>query len=292
MKELVLLGLAVVLAGSGTLKLASPAATRNALAGFGFPAILLAPAWLGLAAVELGLAAGVAFGSPSATAGAAGLMLLFSLVLAAALRRGQRGMPCACFGARSRVSRAAALRSLALGAAFALCPLVPPGSPSLEGWLALGLAVALVAVLSLAIAVAGLARELGELKLRLPPRSALEIASEGPPVGERTTLIERFSLGDRARFALAVFSSEGCRLCRSLDEVVAAFRRDPLVSVEVFDEERDAETWRELGIPGSPFALALARDGTVGAKGTFNSFGQLESILATAERRAYEGALA
>ena len=35
-------------------------------------------------------------------------------------------------------------------------------------------------------------------------------------------------------------------------------------------------------------AVALGRDGAVGAKGTFNSYGQLESILATAERRLAE----
>jgi hypothetical protein len=43
-----------------------------------------------------------------------------------------------------------------------------------------------------------------------------------------------------------------------------------------------------MGIPGSPFAVALGRDGAVRAKGTFNSYGQLESILATAERRVAE----
>ena len=39
------------------------------------------------------------------------------------------------------------------------------------------------------------------------------------------------------------------------------------------------------GIPGSPFAVALDEHGTVLAKGTFNTPGQLESVLATAERR-------
>ena len=43
-----------------------------------------------------------------------------------------------------------------------------------------------------------------------------------------------------------------------------------------------------LSIPGSPFAVALDPDGTVLAKGTFNNLAQLESILATAERRRAE----
>ena len=38
-------------------------------------------------------------------------------------------------------------------------------------------------------------------------------------------------------------------------------------------------------VPGSPFAVAIGGDGTVLAKGTFNTGAQLESVLATAERR-------
>jgi hypothetical protein len=40
-----------------------------------------------------------------------------------------------------------------------------------------------------------------------------------------------------------------------------------------------------MSIPGSPFAVAIDREGTVLAKGTFNNLAQLESVLATAERR-------
>jgi hypothetical protein len=43
-----------------------------------------------------------------------------------------------------------------------------------------------------------------------------------------------------------------------------------------------------VDVPGSPYAVALGLDGTVLAKGTFNSLGQLESVLATAERRERE----
>jgi len=57
------------------------------------------------------------------------------------------------------------------------------------------------------------------------------------------------------------------------------------VQVAVFDEAAEAELWKTLGIPGSPFALALDVNGTVLAKGTFNSLAQLESVLATAARR-------
>ena len=48
---------------------------------------------------------------------------------------------------------------------------------------------------------------------------------------------------------------------------------------------RDADAWTAADVPGSPFAVALDADGTVLAKGTFNTAGQLESVLAAAERR-------
>jgi hypothetical protein len=39
-------------------------------------------------------------------------------------------------------------------------------------------------------------------------------------------------------------------------------------------------------VPGSPYAVVLARDGEVLAKGTFNSLYQLESLLGPAAVRA------
>jgi hypothetical protein len=57
------------------------------------------------------------------------------------------------------------------------------------------------------------------------------------------------------------------------------------VALRRFDEVADAEAWALADVPGSPFAVALDAAGTVLAKGTFNSGAQLESVLATAERR-------
>ena len=59
-----------------------------------------------------------------------------------------------------------------------------------------------------------------------------------------------------------------------------------------FEEAEDAEVWSRLEIPGSPYAIALDLDGTVLAKGTFNNLAQLESVLATGERRRAERELA
>ncbi len=54
---------------------------------------------------------------------------------------------------------------------------------------------------------------------------------------------------------------------------------------EQYDEVDDSEIWRSFAVPGSPYAVAADSDGTVLAKGSFNTIAQLESVLAAAERR-------
>ena len=81
----------------------------------------------------------------------------------------------------------------------------------------------------------------------------------------------------------AAFASDW--FVNALEPAIEALGRDPLVRLRTFDEVRDAHAWAAAGIPGSPFAVALDEHGTVLAKGTFNTPGQLESVLATAERR-------
>ena len=162
----------------------------------------------------------------------------------------------------------------------------PRREPSTEEWLAVGLGATLLGLAVLAIALLALAREVGMLRLAIDPRGALELAHEGPEVGGRTALAEHFGDGLLpGRIGLAVFSSEGCGMCRSLEPAVAAFGRDPRVLLQTFDEVRDADAWAAADVPGSPFAVALDADGTVLAKGTFNTGAQLESVLAAAERR-------
>jgi len=278
--------LALVLAGSAALKLASPSSSRAALATFDVDGERLR--WIGwviLLATELGLAVGVAAGSDDAAWLAAGLLALFSAALVGAILRGRAGAPCACFGSRSVVGWASVVRNLVLAACFAALPLLPEGSLSTDQWLGLGLGLALLMCLGLAIAVLALAREVGMLRLRLGPASALEIPEEGPELGERLELIERFEGLGEDSLALAVFTSEGCRVCRGLQPAIASLAGDPSLAVAVFDEVADRAVWTELRIPGSPFAISLDRGGSVLAKGTFNNLAQLESVLATAERR-------
>lgn len=283
--------LAAVLLAASVAKLASPRSSSAALATFGIRRTRVQwAAWAALIATELALAAGVAAGVDLAAYLAAGLMAGFGVAMLVVLQRGRAGAPCACFGARSTVSRAAVARNLVLSFAYVALPLLPEGELSTDEWLALGLAVALVACAGLAVAVLALAREVGMLRLRLGPAAALEIPEEGPPLGSRTSLNRRFGPRPSAEIAIAVFVSEGCHVCRGLEPAIASLRRDPVLALETFEEEADADVWRELDVPGSPYAVALDLGGTVLAKGTFNNLAQLESVLATAERRRAERA--
>jgi hypothetical protein len=153
---------------------------------------------------------------------------------------------------------------------------------STDAWLAAGLVVALAAVAGLGVAVLALARELGEVRLAIAPQAALSLEHEGPELGSRLDLIHRFERA--APLVVAVFTSPGCALCNALEPSLRLVASDPEVELELFDEEADAETWRSLDIPGSPYALVLSADGDVLAKGTFNSLYQLESLLAYATR--------
>jgi hypothetical protein len=287
MLEIILrVALGVVLAGAALAKLASPGASIAALASFGFGDGPLRPlAWAALIAVELALAVAVALGSDAAAYAAAGLMAMFAALTLGALLRGRAGAPCACFGPRSTVSWLGILRNLGLAAAFAVVPSVDSISIGTQGWLAIGIGVALLGCAALGVAVLALAREVGMLRLQLGTQGALEIAGEGPEVGARAADLSERIGRNGADFGLAVFTSEGCRICQTLVPAIDNVAKDPRVAVAVFDEVAEAELWRSLEIPGSPFALALDRQGTVLAKGTFNNLAQLESVLATAERR-------
>jgi Methylamine utilisation protein MauE len=293
MLEIVLrVGLGIVLAGAALAKLASPRESIAALSSFGFEGVTMRPiAWAALIAVELALAVAVALGSDAAAYCAAALMTLFAALTVGALLRGRAGAPCACFGPRSTVSWLGVLRNVALAAGFALIPSVDSISIGTEGWLVIGIGAALLACAALAVALLGLAREVGMLRLQLGTQGALEIAGEGPDIGSRAeALSSRLAVADPkaangARFGLGVFTSEGCQLCQTMSPAIENVARDPHVVVGVFDEAAEASLWRTMSIPGSPFAVAIDPEGTVLAKGTFNNLAQLESVLATAARR-------
>ena len=114
-----------------------------------------------------------------------------------AILGGRTGAPCGCFGAKGTVGKRSAGRAAALAAALALAPILPRDEPTTEGWLAIGLAAALLGLVALAVVVLALAREVGMLRLSVAPRGALEVAHEGPEIGARSAL-GRLRRGARA----------------------------------------------------------------------------------------------
>jgi hypothetical protein len=278
--------IALVLLVSAGMKLASGPAGRAALATYGIRGEPLASvAWAALGAIEAGLAVCLLTGAEAAAWATAALFTVFCGAQGVVLAQGRAGAPCACFGAKGRIGRASLARAGLLAVAAAVLPLLDRRALTTEEWLALGLGLALVAIAVLATGLLALAREVGELRLAIAPQGALEIAGEGPEIGGRTALAEHFDGLGEEDFGLAVFTSEGCHICQALGPAIAAFERDPRVRVRRFDEVEDAAVWALADVPGSPFAVAVGAGGIVLAKGTFNSGGQLESVLAAAERR-------
>jgi hypothetical protein len=280
------LALALVLLVSAGLKVAAGPAGRAALATYGIrDEPLASTVWAALGALEAGLAICLIAGAPAAPWAVAALFTVFAAAQASAIMRGRAGAPCGCFGARGRVGRASVGRAAVLAAAAGALPLLERRALTTEEWLAVGLGVALLGMAALAVGLLALAREVGALRMAIAPQGALEIAGEGPEIGGRTALAERFGELAAEQLALAVFTSEGCHICRALEPAVASFGRDPRVVLRRFDEVDDADAWALADVPGSPFAVAIGPDGAVLAKGTFNSGAQLETVLAAAERR-------
>jgi len=280
--------LALLLGASAALKAWRVEAASEALATYG---IVRAPVQRVsvrvLIALEAIVAAGLLAALQAAQVLAAGLLLAFALATTTALLAGRGGRPCACFGGESRLSWLSPVRALALAlVAGALALGVLPNAPSgYARWLTLGLSLSIAATGALAVAVLALAREVGVLRLSAGARGALEIPEEGPELGEAQPWAKSLPRGAGAVLLLAVFSSDGCPLCRRVAPAVAHVAGDPLLGVRTFDEHLDASVWAQAAVPGSPYAVALSLEGVALAKGTFNNLAQLESVLATARRR-------
>jgi Methylamine utilisation protein MauE len=272
--------LAAVLLVAAAGKARSGARGRDALRSYGIKdPRLRAAAWAAAIVAEAALAIAVLVNA-NAALGASALLAAFAVAQVVAIARGRAGAPCGCFGARARIGWPSVARTLLLAAAFTALPFLPDTEPTTDVWLGIGLGVALLAIAGLAVAVLALAREVGELRLTIAPQAALSLEHEGPELGGRVGLIERFER--RAPLALAVFTSPNCPLCSALEPSLRLVANDPEVELRLFDEEGDADAWESLAVPGSPYGVVLAPDGEVLAKGNFNSLLQLESILASA----------
>jgi Methylamine utilisation protein MauE len=244
--------------------------------------------------LELCVGCALLAGLPGAAWAAAALLACFAAATSAALLAGRGGRPCACFASTSRLSWVSPLRALALMAcAVALgSGLLEPAPYGYARWLTAALALCVAAIALLAVALLALAREVGTLRLGADARGALEIPDEGPTLGERQTWSSAIPVPAEAVLVVAMFTSDGCPLCRQLAPAMRHVAADPLLGARVFDERLDAGVWTRAAVPGSPYAVALTVEGVALAKGTFNSLGQLESIVATARARERGLALA
>ena len=254
---------------------------------YGIRSSLRAPAYYLLAAVEAAVAIALLLGATFAPFAAVALGGVFVAALSYAWARGVRRLDCGCFGSKERSIEALFLRAIGFTALAGLGGLSLQGSiPSRDTLVVIALASLAGAVVVLGALVLALYRQVGVLTLRVGPGVALELAEEGPVLGEAAPELEALA---RTGPELAVFFSPGCRLCRQLAPAVRALARDGL-AVHVIYENEDPETFERWTIPGTPFAVEVV-DGIVVAKGTVNTLEQLEQLLAVgAERVEYAAA--
>src|SRR5687768_1200789 len=161
-----------LLLAAAALKAADRTGTMVAIAAYGLPGRLAAPAFAALVAVEAALAACLAAGIDAAPYAAAGVLACFLVAQVVALAQGNEGAPCGCFGAGGRLSRAAAGRTALMSCACALLPVLGEGP---------GLPLTVTAAVAAATVVLAAGR-------RNAPAGALEIDGEGPPLGEPSPL--------------------------------------------------------------------------------------------------------
>ena len=162
----------------------------------------------------------------------------------------------------------------------------------MTGWWTAAFVAQWVLLVVLCVVVVALARQVGTLHLRLGPRGALEIDTEGPALGEVLPPVEArdadggsLILGGAGGRRLVLFSSPTCIICREVAPAMpAAARSADFVPQIVHDP--DAE--RTFEVPGTPFLLVLDELGIVRAKGTVNTLEQVEGLVDTADRRMRE----
>jgi hypothetical protein len=162
----------------------------------------------------------------------------------------------------------------------------------MSDWWTAAFAAQWVLLVVLCVVVVALARQVGTLHLRLGPRGALEIDTEGPSLGEPLPPIDARGpdgstvvVGGPGRRRLVMFSSPTCIVCREVAPALPAAARTADLVPQVVHDPRVERTFE---IPGTPFLLVLDEMGVVRAKGTVNTLEQVEGLVDTAERRMRE----
>jgi hypothetical protein len=286
LESIVRIGIAVVLLWAALAKLLRRRDVPDWLRAYGLPARLTAPAAYTLIAAEAAVGALLLADVPAAAYAAVGLGVFFVIALGYTRLRGVRRLRCGCFGSGEGRTTLLLLRALAF---TGLAGLVAwGGGASLPGrdtlvLVALGLLSA--AVLALGLLVLALYRQVGVLTLRLGPRVALELAEEGPEVGEPAPALERLA---RCGQELVMFASANCRLCRQLAPGVSALAREGL-AVRMVEEELEGDAFERWNVPGTPFAVHVV-DGRVAAKGTVNTLEELDGLLSVGAGRVHAAA--
>ena len=159
----------------------------------------------------------------------------------------------------------------------------------MTGWWAVAFVAQWALVVVLCVVVVALARQVGTLHLRLGPRGALEIDTEGPPLGEappprpaRRDGGGELVLGGPGAPRLVLFVSPTCSICREVKPSVPAAASAAGLAPQLV---HDADAERLWNVPGTPFAVVMDATGVVRAKGTVNNLEQLEGLVDTAEGR-------
>jgi len=271
---------AVALLWAGVSKLL--ARDSSFLAPYGVPARWRGAALTALTGIEL--ATGILLLAGVRAAGVAAVVLggVFIAALASVRARGVRRLRCGCFGAKERstdllLGRAVLFTGIAAFGAFAD---VEVGRPSSDAIVFAALVVFGLAVLALAALVLALYRQVGLLTMRLGPGVALELAEEGPPVGDVAPELDGLN---RVGEELIAFFSADCRLCRAIAPGVRAFEREGMPVRTVYEHE-EPSVFERWGVPGTPFLVHVV-DGFVAAKGTVNSLEQLDGLVALGSAR-------
>jgi len=271
---------AVALLWAGVSKLL--ARDSSFLAPYGVPARWRGAALTALTGIEL--ATGILLLAGVRAAGVAAVVLggVFIAALASVRARGVRRLRCGCFGAKERstdllLGRAVLFTGIAAFGAFAD---VEVGRPSSDAIVFAALVVFGLAVLALAALVLALYRQVGLLTMRLGPGVALELAEEGPPVGDVAPELDGLN---RVGEELIAFFRAECRLCRAIAPGVRAFEREGMPVRTVYEHE-EPSVFERWGVPGTPFLVHVV-DGFVAAKGTVNSLEQLDGLVALGSAR-------
>lgn len=252
------------------------------LAPYGVPVRWRRAALAALTGIELATGILLLAGVEAAAIAAVFLGGVFIAALGSVRARGVRRLRCGCFGAKERSTDLLLGRALLFTgtAAFGAFADVEVGRPSNDALIVAALVVLGIAVLLLGALVLALYRQVGVLTMRLGPGVALELAEEGPAVGDVAPELDSLA---RVGEELVAFFSPDCRLCRAIAPGVRAFEREGIPVRTVWENEEPAvfERWT---VPGTPFLVHVV-DGFVASKGTVNSLEQLDGLVALGSAR-------